>query len=156
MIKRVRSRLVIIFCLFHLLSCQEGDSDFAEMEFIRLPKEVQAEFNKLYDYVNRNNTNYLPPFSECANINAKGDCKVEYKYHNPFLTVFIPQKFIISSNKRKAEIPFGTLERIFVIKNDSVYYPFTLNGGMTAMGEPRSRYIKIDTVMFRAKKMFKE
>lgn len=154
MIKRVRNKLAIIFCLFHLISCQEGDSDFIEMKFLQLPKDVQLKFNELYNYVDKNNPNYLPPFSECANINSKYDCKVEYKYHNPFLTVFIPQKFIISSNNRQTEIPFGTLERVFVVKNDFVYYPFTFNGGMTAMGESRSAYIKLDTVTFRAKKMF--
>ncbi|AMO20697.1 hypothetical protein [Flavobacterium columnare] len=89
-------------------------------------------------------------------MNQKYKCSLEYKYHNLLITVLVPQRFVITSKNKDIEIPYGTLERVFVIKNDSLYYPFTLNGGMTGMGEPRSNYIKIDTVMFRVKKMLKE
>jgi hypothetical protein len=147
---------IYLSALIFLISCNEGDKDFAEKKFNELPSDVQVKFNEIYNYTDLRNPNYLPPFSECKNVNTKYKCKVGYKYHNPFVTIFIPQKFVIISNNKATEIPYGTLERVFVVKNDSVYYPFTFNGGMTAMGEPRSNYIKIDTVMIRVKKMLKE
>jgi hypothetical protein len=145
--------LIYLTALIVLISCNEGDKDFVEKKFNELPNDVQVKFNEIYNYVDLKAPNYLPSFSECKNVNTKYKCKVEYKYNNPLVTVFIPQKFVITSNSKETEIPYGTLERVFVVKNDSVYYPFTFNGGMTAMGEPRSNYIKIDTVMFRVKKM---
>ncbi len=147
---------IYLFALIVFISCNEGDKDFVEKKFDELPNDVQVKFNEIYNYVDLKDPNYLPPFSECKNVNTKYKCKVGYKYHNPFVTIFIPQKFVIISNNKATEIPYGTLERVFVVKNDSVYYPFTFNGGMTAMGEPRSNYIKINTVMFRVKKMLKE
>lgn len=146
---------VYLFALF-LISCNEGDNDFVEKKFNELPIDVQIKFNELYNYVDLTNPNYQPPFSECKNVNAIYKCEVKYKYHNPIATVFIPQKFVIISDNKQTLIPYGTLERVFVVKNDSVYYPYTLNGGMTAIGQPRSSYIKIDTVMFRIKRMFKD
>ena len=152
----MRKTFTYLFSLIVLISCNEGDQNFVEKKFDELPNDVQIKFKETYNYVNFKDPNYLPPFSECKNVNVKNKCKVDYKYHNSLVTVFIPQKFVITSNNKVVEIPYSALERVFIIKNDSVYYPFTFNGGMTAMGEPRSNYIKIDTVMFRAKKMFKK
>lgn len=146
------NKIICILVLFALFSCNEGDSDFVEINFNELPKDVQYKFNEIYNYNDKTNTSYLPPFSECANVDSKCDCIIEYKY-NSIITLFIPQKFVVSTCEKTASIPFSILEPVFVVKNDSVYYPFTLNGGATTAGEARSFNIKIDTLKFHIKKM---
>lgn len=74
--------------------------------------------------------------------------------------------FLLSSCEVKIKISWKVLERVFIIKNDSIYYPYhtrnafyknsefdQVGGGFTTSDEPRSANIKIDVLNFAVEKI---
>ena len=57
--------------------------------------------------------------------------------------------FTIYSNGKSIKLNLNILERVFIIKGDSIYYPISGNG-ITTNGEPRSYHVKVDTLTFQA------
>ncbi|MEW7280416.1 hypothetical protein ABW636_17630 [Aquimarina sp. 2201CG1-2-11] len=140
------------FLSLSLFGCNEEEP--IKLKFEELPIEVRNKFTTVYNYSESPKVNldgdtilYTPPFVECHNLDSKYKCQIESKggiIRNPF--------FIVKSDNKNAKIPWSVLERVFIIKNDSVYYPIS-KGGIRQYGESRAKWIKIDTLKFESKKM---
>ncbi len=138
--------IVILF-----VSCNTEQT--RKIKYEDLPNDVKNKFQNIYNYVESpkilsNDTIwYMPPFSECYNLNTNCDCKV-YSQGGVIRDAF----FLIESCNRRTKIPWDNLQRVFVIKNDSIYFPISQNG-TTSAGKSRAYNIKIDTLKFTVKKM---
>lgn len=140
--------IIIIICWSTLLRCP-NKTRFSDrkLSFEELPIDVREKFKEVYNYCppptfNGTDTiEYMPPFVEAHNLN--GDSVVI----NPHIFVFSNSFTIISSGKQ-IESSFDIIERVFIIKGDSIYYPISGNG-ITSYGEPRSNYVDVDTLMFQ-------
>lgn len=163
--------LMYIITVFFAFSCN-SESIVENVSFKKLPSDVREKFNYVYNYYEPPKVNakgdtitYMAPFSECYSLNKNCSCKIESKggiVRNPF--------FIIKSCSKEIKISWEVLERVFIIKNDSIYYPYhtykikyedvnngkefdQVVGGHTTMDKPRSYNVKIDTLNFRVQKM---
>lgn len=157
--------------LFSIYSCSSKNNK--DLTYQQLPSDVKAKFQYVYNHYEPPKVNsggdtidwYLPPFSECYNLNKNCNCEIESRggiLRNPF--------FVIKSCNKKVKISWEVLERVFIIKNDSIYYPYHTEkvkyedvnngeefdqvvGGTLTVGKPRSFNIKIDTMGFYVQKM---
>lgn len=149
----IKGFLIYIIAILFICNCSSTDKD--NLTYRKLPSDVRTEFNNIYDYYEHPKINsagdtidwYMAPFAECRNLKKNCNCEIESKggiVRNPFL--------IINSCNRKAIISWEILQRVFVIKNDSIYFPNSKEASTTA-GKARSFNIKIDTVGFYVQKM---
>lgn len=146
---------VFLVILTLILSCGANDKPDLVLKYKELPLDVRNKFKYVYDYeelVKMNHQKdtigwYSPPFAECYDLNRECECKLESKggiIRNPF--------FSIESCDKSSKISWAILQRVFIIKNDTIYYPFSRSASTTT-GEPRSFNVKIDTLEFHGKKM---
>lgn len=146
-------KLIIIIPL--IISCSVSDRPDLILKYHELPLDVKNKFNYVYDYEELPKINsqgdtidwYSPPFVECYNLSEECNCQVESKggiIRNPF--------FYITSCDNKTKISWSILQRVFIIKNDTIYYAFSKSASTTT-GKPRSFNVKIDTLEFHLKKM---
>lgn len=152
MIKIVRLSLTISLILF-ICSCSKPE--IKEITYKDLPSDVRNKFENMYHYktppvVNAEGDTvewYSPPFAECANLKKDCNCNVESKggiISNPC--------FVINSCGKESEISWEVLQRVFIIKNDSIYFP-SAKSAVTTTGESRAFNIRLDTVGFYVQKM---
>jgi len=145
--------IIIVICLNALtIGCSDKPQSVGQiLKFEDLPIDVQKKYKEVYNYctipiVNGNDTiEYMPPFIEAYNLN--GDSVIIDKSMN-----FLNNSFSISSNGKRITVSLSILERVFIIKNDSVYYPVSGNG-VTTYGEPRSYNVGVDTLLFQVSAM---
>jgi len=123
----------VLICTFILFSCK--NHNYKEISYKELPTDVRNKFDEIYNYV------------ECYNVNSKFPCTVK-----SIGGLIMEPYFVINTNNYTAKMSWDILQRVFVIKNDSIYYPFSKNG-VTSSGKPRSYNIMIDTLRFRVEKM---
>jgi len=141
----------VLICTFILFSCK--NHNYKEISYKELPTDVRNKFDEIYNYVevtkriNGRLVTYMPPFVECYNVNSKFPCTVK-----SIGGLIMEPYFVINTNNYTAKMSWDILQRVFVIKNDSIYYPFSKNG-VTSSGKPRSYNIMIDTLRFRVEKM---
>lgn len=141
--------IIIAACLSTLLIGCSNKSRFSDqtLGFKDLPADVRLKFKQVYNYCpaptfNGSDTiEYMPPFIEAHNMN--GDTVIVKWSHMIF-----SNSFIISSNGKRIKLNLNILERVFIIKDDSIYYPISGNG-ITTSGKPRSSNVKVDTLMFQ-------
>jgi hypothetical protein len=141
----------VLICIFILVGCR--NHNYKEISYKELPTNVRNKFIEIYDYVeapkrvNGRLVTYMPPFVECYNVDNKFPCTIKSiggLIREPY--------FIINTNNYTAKMSWDILQRVFVVKNDSIYYPFSKTG-VTSSGKPRSYNIMIDTLKFRVEKM---
>ncbi|MGC4128716.1 MAG: hypothetical protein QM564_03985 [Bergeyella sp.] len=139
--------------IFFIYSCSSNNKK--ELTYQQLPFDIKTKFQYVYDYYESPKLDmkgdtidwYMPPFSECYNLNKTCNCEIESGggvIRNPF--------FMIKSCNKKVKISWEILQRVFIIKNDSIYFPNSKDAIITA-GKPRSFNIKIDTIKFYVQKM---
>ncbi|WP_243348356.1 hypothetical protein [Parabacteroides sp. FAFU027] len=142
-----------LFCLTLMLSCSVKNDDYKEITYQELPSDVRKKFKEVYGYkeppkiINGKRVTYMPPFVECYNVDQNCTCRIKSKggiIRDPY--------FVITSCKKTAKMSWAILQRVFIIKNDSIYYPWS-NDGVTTSGEARSFDVLIDTLKFRVEKM---
>ena len=125
-----------------------------KLSFDELPFDVRNKFHSVYNYKEPPTINgqgdtvtwYSPPFSECYNLNYGCGCEIGSEggiLRNP--------KFVISSCNKTIKISWEVLQRVFIIKNDNIYFPAAKDGILTT-GEARAFNMKIDTVDFYVQK----
>lgn len=142
----------IIFLIF-LYGCSQPERKV--MAYTDLPSDVRNKFENVYHYktppvVNAEGDTvdwYSPPFAECFNLKKNCGCSVESKggvVSNPY--------FVINSCGKESKVSWEVLQRVFIIKNDSIYFPNSASA-VTTTGESRSFNIKLDTVGFFVQKM---
>ncbi len=151
--KKIFYYILLIFTSIKLVSCGTK-VEYKEIFYKDLPFEVRDKFIERYNYKEDPKTDkngqidyYSPPFAECYDLNLNCNCKLE-TVSNPLGT----PKFIIESCNKNIEIPWSVFQRVFIIKGDSIFYPWATEG-TTSTGEARSYNIKIDTLKFRLEKM---
>ncbi|MDR2008021.1 MAG: hypothetical protein LBQ34_03500 [Alphaproteobacteria bacterium] len=130
------------------------NDNYKEITYQELPSDIRKKFKEIYNYKEPPKVSetgdiswYSPPFSECYNMNTDCPCNIRSGggiIRNPY--------FVLTSCGKKKKMTWGILERVFIIKNDSVYYPWNRSAG-TETGEARSFLVKIDTLKFRIEKM---
>ena len=136
---------------FLLISCDNEKP--ISLSFEELPSDVRIKFIEVYNteypkITNVGDTLNSPPFVECYNLNPSLNCKIDSEggiISNPF--------FVFESDKRKTKISWAVLQRVFIIKNDTIYYPIS-KSGLTQYRESRAKFVKIDTLTFESKKMY--
>jgi hypothetical protein len=160
--KKIFFYSVIVCVLFFILSFfyynifDNKEDNYKELTYSKLPKEVQLKFDEIYNFVppieieKTGDTIFnMPPNEECFNVNKSCNCKLDYKHKFFLSNLFFPQKFTIDACGKNFEVPYFILQRIFVVKNDSLYYPYT-DSGTLSLGEPLSNDINIKYVKFHA------
>jgi hypothetical protein len=160
--KKISFYLVIICTIFFTIAFfyynifDNKEDEYKELTYKTLPLEVKLKFDEVYNLTpsftidkNQDTVFNMPPNEECYSIEKTCNCKIDYKHKFLFSNLLFPQKFSISSCQKKFEIPYFILQRIFVIKNDSLYYPYAPNGVLT-LGEPLSNNIDIKNIKFHA------
>jgi hypothetical protein len=131
------------------------NDNYKEVAYQELPSDVRKKFKEVYDYKEPPKISskgdtvwYSPPFVECYNIIDENClCEIESKggiVRDPF--------FVLISCDNTKKMSWAILQRVFIIKNDSIYYPWANSAG-TRSGESRSFHVKIDTLKFRIEKM---
>lgn len=141
--------IIIIMCLSFLLTgcSNKSKSPVRTLSFEDLPIDVRLKFKDVYNYcpppvINGSDTiEYMPPFIEAYNMN--GDT-VSIKSSK----MMFSNSFTISSNGKRIKLDLNILERVFIIKGDSIYYPISGNG-ITTNGKPRSSTVNVDTLLFQ-------
>lgn len=141
--------IIIVICLWHFLVGCSNNSQFSDqtLGFEDLPIDVRLKFEQIYNYCpppifnGRDTVEYMPPFIEAHNMNGN---PVVIKRPNTMFS----NSFTISSNGKRIKLDLNILERVFIIKGDSIYYPISGNG-ITTNGKPRSFDVKVDTLKFR-------
>ena len=146
--------LVFIFCTsFIIWFWPVRNDDYTEITYQELPSDVRNKFKEVYNYkeppkiVNGLKDSYMAPFVECYNMNKDCPCKIESKGG-----IIRDAFFVFTSCTKTKKISWGILQRVFIIKNDSIYYPWSTSAG-TRTGEARAFHVKIDTLKFRVEKM---
>lgn len=147
--------LVFIFCTsFIIWFWPVRNDDYTEITNQELPSDVRNKFKEVYNYKEPPKISskgdtlwYSPPFVECYNMNKDCPCKIESKGG-----IIRDAFFVFTSCTKTKKISWGILQRVFIIKNDSIYYPWSTTA-VTETGESRSTLIKIDTLKFRVEKM---
>lgn len=145
--------LFTICLLFFLYSCSQPEKK--GITYKDLPLDVRNKFENVYHYktppvVNAEGDTvdwYSPPLAECYNLKKDCKCNVESKggvITNPY--------FVITSCGKESEISWEILQRVFIIKNDSIYFPNAKNAATTT-GESRAFNIKLDTISFYVQEM---
>lgn len=140
-------RFLFIFLLF-FISCKENPFvPDTILEFDKLPSNVRLRFKEIYEFCDSNDGDYeySAPFVECYNISKDCECKIYKKggvLQNPY--------FLLESCENTVKIPWTILQRVFIIKGDSLYYPIAKYSS-TTYGKPRSYNILIDTLSFGVK-----
>ncbi|SMP13292.1 hypothetical protein [Chryseobacterium profundimaris] len=146
-------RILPIYLIVCLYSCSQPERK--KITYRNLPSDVRAKFENVYHYktppvVNAEGDTvdwYSPPFAECFNLKNNCKCNVESKggvISNPY--------FVITSCGKESEISWEILQRVFIIKNDSIYFPNAKNA-VTTTGESRAFNIKLDTISFYVQEM---
>lgn len=133
-------KVSLVVFLVSFISCNKADH-IEIIKYGELPEDVKEVFVERYNYFEPNK---LPPFVECIDLDDDCDCKAE-QYKNFIIT---GNEIKISSCTKEHIIPMGYYERVFVLKGDTTYIPYSLYGGMITSGKPRSQHIKIDTIQF--------
>lgn len=141
--------IIIVMCLSSLMiGCSnKSKSPVQILSLEDLPIDVSLKFKDVYNYcpppvINGSDTiEYMPPFIEAYNMN--GDT-VSIKSSK----MMFSNSFTISSNGKRIKLDLNILERVFIIKGDSIYYPISGNG-ITTCGEPRSSTVNVDTLLFQ-------
>ncbi len=141
--------IITVVCLSTLLIGCSNKPRFSgpTISFENLPIDVRIKFKEVYNYcslptINGNDTiEYMPPFIEAYNMN--GDSVIIDMSNNLF-----NNSFTIRSNGKWIKLYLNILERVFIIKNDTIYYPVSGNG-IATYGEPRSSNVDVDTLMFQ-------
>lgn len=141
--------IIIATCLSFLLTgcSNKSKSSVLTLSFKDLPIDVRLKFKDVYNYclppviIGSDTIEYMPPFIEAYNMN--GDT-VSIK---PSKMMF-SNSFTISSNGKRIKLDLNILERVFIIKGDSIYYPISGNG-VTTCGKPRSSTVNVDTLLFQ-------
>ncbi len=141
--------IIIIMCLSFLLTgcSNKSKSPDQTLCFEDLPIDVRLKFKQVYNYCpppvikGSDTIEYMPPFIEAYNMN--GDT-VSIKSSK----MMFSNSFTISSNGKRIKLDLNILERVFIIKGDSIYYPISGNG-ITTCGEPRSSTVNVDTLLFQ-------
>lgn len=141
--------IITVVCLSTLLIGCSNKPRFSgpTISFENLPIDVRIKFKEVYNYcslptINGNDTiEYMPPFIEAYNMN--GDSVIIDMSNNLF-----DNSFTIRSNGKWIKLYLNILERVFIIKNDTIYYPVSGNG-IATYGEPRSSNVDVDTLMFQ-------
>lgn len=139
--------------IFFIYGCSSNENRI--LTYKQLPPDVRDKFEYVYNYKEAPKVNvkgdtidwYSPPFAECYNLNKSCHCEIESNgglIDNPY--------FSIKSCGKKIDISWKVLQRVFIIKNDSIYFPNSRNAA-TSTGESRSFDIKIDTLNFTAQKI---
>lgn len=124
------------------------------INYEQLPADVQEKFKSVYDFceptiIGNDTIPYFPEFVEVHNLNGDS-VAIKKSILAPF---GFGNTFYIHSGGKKFETGFYIIERVYIIKNDSIYFP--INGeGISCTGVPRSEYVRIDTLKFAACKMF--
>lgn len=142
-----------IYLLFFLYSCSQPEKK--EITYKDLPLDIKNTFENVYNYKTSPVVNtegdtvdwYSPPFAECVDLKKNCKCIIESKggiITNPY--------FVITSCGKKTEISWEILQRVFIIKNDSIYFP-NAKSAVTTTGESRAFNIKLDTINFYVQKM---
>jgi len=168
----VKIYLKSVVLLLFLYGCSSNDKK--SITYQQLPSDVKAKFQYTYNYWEPPEVNakgdtvslYTPKFSECYDLDKNCNCVIESKggiFRNPF--------FVLKScDYKNIKISWEVLERVFIIKNDSVYYPYQIRkvkyndvnngeefdqviGGLVTSGKSRSYNVKIDTLKFIVEKM---
>lgn len=113
-----------------------------------MPESVKVTFDSIYSKKYKNS---MAPFVECKNIDLNCKCDAKGKYNN-LITLFLPQQTTIKTCNNKFHISWDYLERVYVVDGNYIYFPnvHVENGGLSTLeyGEPRSKYLKIDTLTF--------
>jgi len=144
---------LLVFLLFCLCSCSQQERK--KLAYRDLPSDVKDKFDAVYHYKTPPALNtegdtvdwYSPPFAECFNLEKGCRCSVESKggiISNPYL--------VIKSCGKESEISWEILQRVFIIKNDSIYFP-NAKSAVTTTGESRAFNVKLDTLRFYVQKM---
>lgn len=147
--------IIIVACLSSILAgcSNKSQSSAKTLRFEDLPIDVRLKFKQVYNYCppptfNGSDTiEYTPPFIEAYNMN--GDTAII-----KMSKMMFSNSFTIYSNGKSIKLDLNILERVFIIKGDSIYYPISGNG-ITTSGEPRSSNVKVDTLMFQASIMIR-
>ena len=141
--------IIIVACLSSVLAgcSNKSQSSAKTLGFEDLPIDVRLKFKQVYNYCpptfNGSDTiEYMPPFIEAYNMN--GDTAII-----KMSKMLFSNSFTIYSNGKSIKLNLNILERVFIIKGDSIYYPISGNG-ITTYGEPRSYHVKVDTLTFQA------
>jgi len=140
--------IFIIYLGILLMGCSNKPlfSD-SVIDFENMPIDVRIKFKEAYNYCSRPYINgndtilYMPPFIEAYNVN--GDSVMIDMPKNLF-----NNSFKIHSNGKCITLKLNILERVFIIKNDTVYYPVSGNG-IVEYGKPRSFRVDVDTLAFQ-------
>lgn len=150
----IKLLLVVIFCTSFIIWFWPVRNDYyTEITYQELPSDVRNKFKEVYNYKeppkieNGIEDSYMPPFKDCYSMNKDCPCKVKSKGG-----IIRDAFFVITACDKTKKMSWAILERVFIIKNDSIYYPWSTSGVTTA-GKPRSFNIKIDTIKFRVEKM---
>lgn len=141
--------IFIVVCLSALIIGCSNKSRFSNqtLGYEELPNDVKEKFENVYNYchlptINGTDTiKYMPPFIEAYNLN--GDTVVVNMNKNIF-----NNSFTINSSGKQIELSLNILERVFIIKDDTIYYPIS-GSGITTYGESRSCNVDVDTLMFQ-------
>lgn len=144
-----KSFIIFVICLSILLIGCSNKLRLSDniISFENLPNDVRIKFKEIYNYcslptINGKDTiEYMPPFIEAYNMN--GDTVIIDMSNDLF-----DNSFTIRSNGKRIKLYLNILERVFVIKNDTIYYPVSGNG-ITTYGEPRASNVDVDTLMFQ-------
>lgn len=146
--------VVIIFCTTFVIWFWPVRNDhYTEVTYQKLPSDVRSKFKEIYNYkgppkiVNGEKDSYMAPFVECYNLNKNCPCEIQSKGG-----IVRDAFFVITSCGKTKKMSWGILQRVFIIKNDSIYYPWSTSA-VTTSGESRSFDIKIDALKFRIEKM---
>lgn len=146
---------VVIFCITFIIWFWPVRNDhYTEVAYQKLPSDVKVKFQEIYNYKEPPKISskgdtvwYSPDFVECYNLNKNCPCEIQFKGG-----IVRDAFFVITSGGKTKKMSWAILQRVFIIKNDSIYYPWSTSAGIEA-GEARSSLIKIDTLKFRIEKM---
>lgn len=146
----MKMRTIIVICLSALFIGCSNKHQLSDkrLSFYELPIDVRENFERIYSYcplpvLNGCDTiEYMPPFIEAYNMNGES---VDINMSNNIFS----NSFTISSNGKRIKLNMNILERVFIIKGDTIYYPISGNGLVT-YGKPRSCNVDVDTLIFKA------
>lgn len=149
----MRKLICYILIIFSIAKCRTK-TDYNEINYKDLPIDVRDKFIERYNYkedpkigMDGELDYYSPSFAECYDLNLKCNCSIKTETN-----ILGTPNFVIESCKKNIKIPWTVYQRVFVIKDDLIYYPWA-NRGSVSTGEARSYNIKIDTLKFRIEKM---
>lgn len=141
--------IILVVCLTPLFIGCSNKAQYSgqTLRYEDLPADIRLKFKQVYNYCpaptfkGSDTIEYMSPFIEAHNMN--GDTVIIKKSDMIF-----SNSFTICSNGKRMKFDLSILERVFIIKDDSIYYPISGNG-ITTSGEPRSSNVKVDTLLFQ-------